>query len=359
MNVVTRRLAAAALAAGVAVTCAAAARAQDDWRAELDRLLDRWADDVGAARLTRARDLVRRQVDAAPADGPLLLELARLELALGRADAALQLVEKALGLLSDVERTERERLKEANDNRVKNGLAPLEPGAELVERRGQALALAYLAATDDALARARPLEGAAAQTALKERQAELSRRRQALFNVVGEEQGGHLVRQENARRHYLRTLDRLGQDPRPLGAVDAAGQPVDMKTYRGKVVIVVFWSQALGGCEEVLLEVDAVQKETAARGVEVLAVCLDPPGGAASQWLAEKKIAWRQVFTSEGLLSRDARAWQVATVPAGVLVDATGKVRWIDPWQDDLRLGVAELLRRKEEAEAAQRRRSW
>lgn len=365
MNVVTRSLA-TALVAGVAAACAPAALAQtpppddaDAWRVEVDRLLDRWADDVGSSRLTRARDLVKRRLEVAPNDGPVLVELARLELALGRADRALGLVEDALGLYSDVEKTERTRLAETNAARERNKLPPIEPGAELVDRRGQALALAYLAATDNALSRARPLEGDAAQSALRERQAELSRRRQALFNVVGEEQGAQLARQENARRLYLRTLDRLGQEPRPIGHTDAAEQPIDMKAYRGKILLVVFWSHALGGGEEVLLEVDQVQKEHAERGVEVLGVCLDPPGGPASQWLAEKKITWRQVFTGEGLLSRDARAWEVASVPSGVLIDPAGKVRWIDPWEGDLRMALAELLRRKDEKAATDKRRGW
>lgn len=351
-------LTAAALIVGAAlsVPCASA----QDWRAEVDALLDRWADDAGGGRLDRARALLERRAAAAPADGVVRVELARVLLALGRASEALPVVDKALALFQSEEDAERDRLKAQNEQRALNGLERLEVGPELIERRARALAVAYLVDTEHTLARGRALEGEAAASFLQEKQQVLSRRRQALFVVAGEGKGADLLRQESGRRQHLRTLDRLGLEPRPIGQLDAAGQPVELRAYRGKVLLVLFWSKALGGCEEVMLEVDAVARELGERGLEVLGVCLDAPGGAASEWLAEKKITWRQVFAESGLVSRDARAWQVETVPAGVLVDHTGRVRWVDPWTGDLRLAVEELLRRKDEAAAAAaQRRGW
>lgn len=334
--------------------------AAQDWRAEVDAILDRWADDAGTGRLDRARARLERRAEAAPDDGLVRVELARVLLALGRASEALPVVERALVLFQSEEDAERLRLAPTNRERAAGGLEPLEVGPELIERRARALAVAYLVETEATLARARALEGDAAAAFLRERQQVLSRRRQALFVVAGEAQGADLVRQETSRRQHLRTLDRLGVEPRPIGQPDAAGQPVDLGAYRGKVLLVLFWSKALGGCEEVMLAVDAVARELGPRGLEVLGVCLDAPGGEASAWLAEHKIAWRQVFTEEGLVSRDARAWQVQTVPSGVLVDHTGRVRWVDPWEGDLRLAVEELLRRKDEADAAAaQRRGW
>lgn len=343
-----------------AVLCVARPAAAQDWRAEVDAILDRWADDAGGGRLDRARALLERHAAAAPADGVVRVELARALLALGRASEALPVIEKALVAFQSEEDAERLRLKGTNDDRAKNGLEPVEVGPELIERRARAMALAYLVDAEQMLARARALEGEAAAAFLKEKQQTQSRRRQALNVLVGEEKGADLLRQELGRRQHLRTLDQLGVEPRPIGQTDAAGQPVDLRAYRGKVLLTLFWSKALGGCEDVVLEVDAVARELGERGLEVLGVCLDAPGGEASTWLAEQKITWRQVFTEHGLVSRDARAWRVETVPAGVLIDHTGRVRWVDPWQGDLRLAVEELLRRKDEAAAAAaQRRGW
>lgn len=360
------RLSAVALAAGAALTFVWPVAAQSpppgDWRGQVDVLLDRWQDDVGGGRLDRARVLLERRLKVDGSDGAALVELARVQLALDRSSEALVTIERALELFGDEEKAERLRLEEQNTKRRENGLDPLEVGVELTERRAQALVLAYLAATENTLARARSLEGEAATAFLREKQPELSRRRQALFALAGEGPGADLVRQEAARRTHLRTLDRLGVEPRPIGQLDAAGQPVDLRAYRGKVLLVVFWSHALAdGDQEVLSAIDGAWRELGEkRGFEVLGVCLDPSGGAASQWLAEKEIAWRQVFAGEGLTSRDARAWGVTSVPSGALIDHTGRVRWVDPWQGDLRLAIEELLRRKEAAEAAAaQRRGW
>lgn len=354
-----RSITAAALAVGAAL-CVVRPAAAQDWRAEVDAILDRWADDAGGGRLDRARALLERHAKTAAEDGVLRVELARVLLALGRASEALPVIEKAVATFQGEEERERERLAVQNADRAKNGLEPLEVGPELIERRARAMAVAYLVDTEHTLARARALEGEAASSFLQEKQQTLSRRRQALFVVAGEGKAADLLRQESSRRQHLRTLDRLGVEPRPIGQPDAAGQPVDLRAYRGKVLLVLFWSKALGGCEEVMLEVDGVAREHGERGLEVLGVCLDAPGGEASAWLAEQKITWRQVFAEHGLVSRDARAWQVDTVPAGVLVDHAGRVRWVDPWAGDLRLAVEELLRRKDEAAAAAaQRRGW
>ncbi len=349
------------LAVGLLVAlCAARPAAAQDWRADVDAILDRWADDAGGGRLDRARALLQRRADAAPGDGVVRVELARVLLAQDRASEALPVIEAALVTFQNEEDAERERLAGQNAQRAENGLEPLEVGSELVERRARALAVAYLVDTEHTLARARSLDGEAAAAFLQEKQQVLSRRRQALFVVAGEGRGADLVRQESGRRQHLRTLDRLGVEPRPIGQLDAAGQPVDLRAYRGKVLLVLFWSKTLGGCEEVMLQVDGVARELGERGLEVLGVCLDAPGGEASAFLAEQKITWRQVFAEEGLVSRDARAWQVDTVPSGVLVDHAGRVRWVDPWAGDLKLAVEELLRRKDEAAAAAaQRRGW
>lgn len=347
-------------ALGVALLAGSArAQPQQDWRAQVDALLDRWADDPGADRLERARALLERRAEQAKDDPAAQVELARVLLALGRASEALTAAERALERMHAEEEGARLRLGAVNQDRARAGLDPLEVGPELAERRAQALGLAFLAAHEHTLARARALEGDAAAAFLTGRQAELSRRRQTLLAASGGEQGaGAVLAQERARRQHLRALDRLGREPRPLGQLDAAGQAVELGAYRGKVLLVVFWSLSLDP-EDVLVEVDRVLRDLGPRGFEVLGVCLDEPGGAASEWLHQQGIAWRQVFTGEGLLSRDARAWQVETVPAGVLVDHTGRVRWVDPWEGDLRLAVSELLRRKDEALEAARRRGW
>ncbi|MCO5172230.1 MAG: redoxin domain-containing protein [Planctomycetes bacterium] len=351
-------LGAALLLAGLAGPAAAQPQPQD-WRAQVDALLDRWSDDPGADRLDRARALLERRVKDAPDDAAAQVELARALLALGRASEALAAADRGLERMRQEEHSARERVTALNVERREKGLDPLEVGPELAERRAQAQAIAFLAAHEHALARARGLDGDKAAAVLREQQAERARRHEALRAAAGgEQEAGARLAQEQARRRHLRSLDRLGREPRPLGQTDAAGQPIELGAYRGKVLLVVFWSLALDP-EDVLVEIDGVLRELGPKGFEVLGVCLDEPGGAASEWLHQQKIAWRQVFTGEGLLSRDARAWQIETVPAAVLVDHTGRVRWLDPWEGDLRLAVTELLRRKDEALEAARRRGW
>lgn len=333
----------------LAAPAAAQARPEEAWRDEVERLLSRWSDDAGSSRLKRARGLLAERTTKQPNDAAAHMELARIELAADEPRAALACAERAAALWSDEEARERAARTLEEKARRPGDPAPAPPGPELVERRARALAVAYLAQLRSALddARQRPDE-AQARAHLDSLEAQIARRRKALHDAAGD-QAGKLVKEETARREALRNLDALGAPPRPISAEDAAGGAVDLTKYRGKVLIIIFWSKEVVDCAEQLLAVDAVWRELKDQGLEALGVCLDAPNGAAAQLVAEKGIAWRQVWGGQGLLSKDARAWEVRSLPTGVLVDADGRVRFVDPWSGDLELSCRELLDRAAE----------
>lgn len=326
---------------------AAPAAAQDaPWRAEVEKLTSRWSDDAGLNRLARARDHLRAYTTTTTTDPEAYLELARCELAADQVQTAQAAAERAAALW--LEQETREGAGGADPATPK--LAP-----EIAERRGSALAVAYLAATRAALADARQesTDEQKARAAIEERTAAIEKRRKDLERIVGQDRAAAILGAESRRVQGLRVLDPLGQEPRPLGG-DAEG--VDFARYRGKVLLVLFWSKDVVDCTETLLACDAVVKELSERGLTALGVCLDPPGGAAAALVAEKGIAWRQVYTGNGLLARDAKAWEVKSLPAGVLVDGSGRVRYLDPWQGDLRQACLELLERRDVAAEAGKR---
>ncbi len=350
-----QRVAPLVLAAAGALALAPAAQAQAElqgWRRELDPLLDRWANDLEPGRLKRARGLVRAQAAATPDDAEVLLELARLELAADDPAPALAAADRCVDRIAAVERQERARARERARER-EEGPAPdavageAGPAPELLERRGAALALAFLAQRaqlNAELARTRDEE--ATRRTIEALEPVIERRRASLAATVGPEGARALLRAEAVRLHTLRNLDRLGAPPAPIGQPDADGDPVDLTVYRGRPLLILFWSGAPIDCGEVVAEVEAVRRKVADRGLAVLGVCLDADAAAAAERVAKDGLGWRHVFAPEGLIGRDARAWKVATLPSGVLVDGAGRVRYVDPWELGLEQAVEDLLAR-------------
>lgn len=338
----------AALALVLLALLPGASRGQEAWRSEVDRLTDRWADDAGPRRLERAMQLLRNQVRLTPSDGELHLELARLELA--RLDRALELAR-----LAQARQAEEGSALDAEVAQA--AVASADEAARLLsdDRKAVALAVGYLGATYGLHAALRRVESdaAACQQLLAARQPELDRRRQELFAACDEERAQELLRVETERRTRGRHLDRLGTAPGPIGGADLSGQPVDLASYRGKVLLVLFWASWSPACAEVLDAVVALERELGPAGLAVVGINLDHERAAFDAAVKERGLAFRQVHDGQGLRNTVARAWGVWAVPEGVLLDHTGRVRYVNPWNQSLELAVRELLERRDRARAA------
>ncbi len=56
---------------------------------------------------------------------------------------------------------------------------------------------------------------------------------------------------------------------------DATGNRTDLSSYRGKLLIINFWATWCAPCVEEMPELSEIQKETTARGVQVLGLAVD------------------------------------------------------------------------------------
>lgn len=340
---------------------AAQAQTRDLWRDEVDTLVSRWSNDVGSSRVTRALKAVDGRLERAPNDAEALLEQARLLLAETPAPGP-----DMTGLTTSPASPEagRERQKEqARDawrqaDRAKasadRALAAADRAAELLpsEARPRALAIGFVAARDRLhaeLRRMRTLQGnPQAERLIKLRNDDLMQRRARLIEACGQEEADLLIRTEVERERTLRHVDRLGSYPRPIGTQDVAGEAIDLTRYDGKVLLVLFWSSRVGEPEALLRRIEEVRAALGPRGFEVLAINCDETRERFEQTVAALGLQWRHCFEGRGLASQVASAWSVGHLPAGALIDHTGRVRYLDPWAWDLRLAVEDLLARRD-----------
>lgn len=125
-------------------------------------------------------------------------------------------------------------------------------------------------------------------------------------------------------RGALRRLTSEGQ-PFELKGSDLQGGTVDVAAYRGKILIVHFWTSSCEPCKTDM----AIMKDLVTRyggKLAIVGVNLDTRKEDLQAYLVEARLPWPQIHEPGGLESRPAIEYGIVTVPTTLLIDAQGRV---------------------------------
>jgi len=112
--------------------------------------------------------------------------------------------------------------------------------------------------------------------------------------------------------------------PNLLGR-DAAGAPMNLSTFRGKVVVLVFWNSRMPDAQHAVDLLTKFYKGTPGRPVEMLGVCGDTL--QVLQGLKMNKvIPWRNFSDPTGDLLKQYR---VKRQPSAFVLDQAGVIQFI------------------------------
>ncbi len=107
---------------------------------------------------------------------------------------------------------------------------------------------------------------------------------------------------------------------------DVNGQPLDLATYRGKVVLIDFWATWCGPCVAELPNVIAAYEKYHGQGFEIIGISLDQDREKLTTFLKGKNMPWRQYFDDQGGQNKLATQYGIDAIPATFLLDGTGKI---------------------------------
>jgi thiol-disulfide isomerase/thioredoxin len=133
----------------------------------------------------------------------------------------------------------------------------------------------------------------------------------------------------------LRQMDAVGK-PFELAFDDAInGKKVDMKDFKGKVVMIDWWATWCGPCVAELPHVKEIYKKYKDQGFEIVGVSLDNPeekGGLKSlkDFVAKNDMPWPQYYQGNGWDSTFSSGWGIMSIPNVFLVDKEGILREIE-----------------------------
>ena len=106
-----------------------------------------------------------------------------------------------------------------------------------------------------------------------------------------------------------------------------SGEVIDLKAYRGQVVLVDFWATWCGPCLREMPSVVSAYEEYKSKGFTVIGISLDKPEAEKKiQAIAERfGMKWEQIYDGGAKL---AKANGIRRIPLAFLIDRTGKVRF-------------------------------
>lgn len=168
---------------------------------------------------------------------------------------------------------------------------------------------------------------------------------------------------EEAIQWYTRVTKEFKEDPLALKSTGAKrrlqsiGQPMvltgntlDSKTFnmsaaKGRVVLIQYWATWCGPCKEDMEVIKRLQAKYAKQGFQPIGVNLDTTAPEAVAFLKTKPMPWPHLHEKGGLDGRHATEMGIFTLPAMILVDATGKVVNRSITVDQLDAEIGKLLK--------------
>jgi thiol-disulfide isomerase/thioredoxin len=131
--------------------------------------------------------------------------------------------------------------------------------------------------------------------------------------------------QATKARGALHRMDSVGK-PMQLRSKTVTGAADDLAKYRGKYVLIHYWSTWCEPCKTDFAELKELYAKYGKSNFALIGVNLDGNLPDATDYLAKNRLPWSQLWEPGGLDSRLANEMGILTLPTMILVDDKGVV---------------------------------
>ena len=138
----------------------------------------------------------------------------------------------------------------------------------------------------------------------------------------------------------------IGSVAPDFSAPSPDGKMISLKESMGKVTLIDFWASWCGPCRKENPNVVAMYNELHDKGLNIIGVSLDKEGDA-EKWkeaIAKDGLTWNQISNLKFWKEPIAEQYNVKSIPATFLLDASGKIVAKDLRGEELKAKVKELL---------------
>jgi glutathione peroxidase-family protein len=131
-----------------------------------------------------------------------------------------------------------------------------------------------------------------------------------------------------------------------LSGPDPTGRPVNVESFKGRVVAVVFWATWSTQFVADVPVLRALYEQYGDRGFEIVGVNLDQQSSDVVDFAKQNRITWPNIFQPGGLDAPLAQQFGLVSVPTIFLVDREGQVVSNGLTINDLKAMLAEAFKK-------------
>jgi thiol-disulfide isomerase/thioredoxin len=124
---------------------------------------------------------------------------------------------------------------------------------------------------------------------------------------------------------------------------DVAGRPMKLSSYKGKVVVLLFWATWSGDVDRLLAMADKLREKNSEQPFELVGVNSDATG-TLRQLVAGGEVKWANFSDPDRKLAQEYR---VASWPLAMVIDQKGVIRYIGTPGSFVELTVDAILNEK------------
>jgi thiol-disulfide isomerase/thioredoxin len=106
----------------------------------------------------------------------------------------------------------------------------------------------------------------------------------------------------------------------------AASTDLSLSDLKGQVVLINFWASWCGPCRQEMPVLEQLYKKYKGAGFTLLGVNVEPKSADAEGFLKATPVSFPILFDPD---SKVSRLYEVSGMPSTVILDRTGKVRYI------------------------------
>jgi thiol-disulfide isomerase/thioredoxin len=129
---------------------------------------------------------------------------------------------------------------------------------------------------------------------------------------------------QSARNPQNASNGLIHQQAPPFVRTDLSGNRVDLRAYRGKVVVLNFWATWCAPCLEEMPRFAAWQKQYASDGLQVIGVSLDDDAEPVRRLVRKLRVNYPVLMGDEQL---GMQYGGILGIPVTYLIDRQGQIR--------------------------------
>lgn len=115
----------------------------------------------------------------------------------------------------------------------------------------------------------------------------------------------------------------LGKRAPAFSLPETDGGRIDLASYSGRPVLLVFWTSSCPICQRELPMLNRLEPELRGKGIAVVTILIGSEG-EARDYMSSNSIGLKSLYDADGTV---ARAYHVGGIPRLVLVGADGKIK--------------------------------